>query len=209
MDFSEAYSALDKLNESKRVISDSDVLYHYTNPTPFYNIFTDDRLRGDIKTDGVCFTTDRDYVIYNYPCGIQFSREKLLEDGYELNPIDEWEEDHESRGESEERIYGDVENVSKYVTKVYINWQGREGAEIPIVYSGDDYMIADAKYDNIGNEDESYDLNLTTFRFLLASLKAKGIQVIERGRPDYNKYYLDSSNHLHRREYPDSGINIG
>lgn len=198
MNFIEAYSTLDDLYEAKRVISDVDILYHYTNPTPFFKIFRENCLRGDINTQAVCLTTDKDYVIYNYPCGIQLSRSKLEADGYDLIPFDEWADDTDSRGESEERIYGNIDNISKYVTAVYINWQGRDGAEIPVVSTSEGYRIADAKYDHEGNEDENYDLGFSEFKFLLAILKAKGIRVIETGRPQYGKYYLDSEDRLHR-----------
>lgn len=196
MNFTEAYSTLDTLYESKRVISDADILYHYTNPTPFVKILKENCLRADVKTEAVCLTTDKDYVIYNYPCGFQFSRQKLLNGGYELELFDNNEENPYCRGESEERILKNIDNVMNYITAVYINWQGRSGAEIPIVYDGSDYKIADARYDEQGNEYEEYALPVSSFRFLLATLKAKGIPVIERGRPQYDKYYLDSAGKL-------------
>jgi hypothetical protein len=196
MNFNDAYKTLDNLYESRRIISDPDVLYHYTNPTPFVKILKENCLRSDVKTEAVCLTTDKDYVIYNYPCGFQFSRQKLLQDGYKLELYDNNEANPESRGESEERILRNIDNVTKYITAVYINWQGRKGAEIPIVYDGDVYKIADARYDQQGNEYEEYALPVTDFRFLLASLKARGIPVIERGRPQYGKYYLDSDGKL-------------
>ena len=196
MNFNEAYSTLEELYESKRVVSDADILYHYTNPTPFVRIIKENCLRADVKTEAVCFTTDKDYVIYNYPCGFQFSRQKLLQDGYELELFDNNEENPYCRGESEERILRNINNVLKYITAVYINWQGRNGAEIPIVYDGDTYKIADARYDQQGNEHEEYALSLTEFRFLLATLKANGIPVIEQGKPQYGKYYLDSDGKL-------------
>jgi hypothetical protein len=198
MNFNEAYNSLDKLYESKRVISDADILYHYTNPTPFVRIIKENCLRADINTEAVCLTTDKDYVIYNYPCGFQFSRQKLLDDGYELELYDNNEENPFCRGESEERVLSNINNVMKYVTAVYINWQGRNFAEIPIVYdqTSGTYKIADARYDQQGNEYEDYTLSLTSFRFLLSSLKAKGIRVIERGRPQFGKYYLDDNGKL-------------
>lgn len=196
MNFTEAYKSLDKLYESRRVISDPDVLYHYTNPTPFVKIIKENCLRADINTEAVCLTTDKDYVIYNYPCGFQFSRQKLLDDGYELELFDNNEENPFCRGESEERVLSNIDNVMKYVTAVYINWQGRNGAEIPIVYDGSTYRIADASYDQQGNEHEEYALPVMEFRFLLANLKAKGIPVITRGTPQYGKYYLDDSGKL-------------
>lgn len=198
MNFKEAYNSLDELYESKRVISDADILYHYTNPTPFVRIIKENCLRADINTEAVCLTTDKDYVIYNYPCGFQFSRQKLLDDGYELELYDNNEENPFCRGESEERIFSNIDNVMKYVTAVYINWQGKSFAEIPVVYDSvsDTHKIADAKYDQQGNEYEEYALSLTSFRLLLSSLKAKGIHVIERGRPQFGKYYLDNNGKL-------------
>ena len=207
MNFNDAYSALDNLYESRRVVSDPDILYHYTNPTPFVKIVTENRLRVDVKTEAVCLTTDKDYVIYNYPCGFQLSRQKLLQDGYKLELYDNNEANSESRGESEERILRNIDNVLKYITAVYINWQGRGIAEIPIVYDGDVYKIADARYDQQGNEYEEYALSVTQFRLLLSELKAKGIQVIEQGRPQYGKYYLDDKGVLHTKEMSD--IKIG
>lgn len=206
MNFNEAYNSLDKLYESKRVISDADILYHYTNPTPFVRIIKENCLRADINTEAVCLTTDKDYVIYNYPCGFQFSRQKLLDDGYELELFDNNEENPFCRGESEERVFSNIDNVMKYVTAVYINWQGRSGAEIPIVYDGSNYKIADARYDQQGNEYEEYALPVMDFRFLLANLKAKGIPVIERGRPQYGKYYLDKDGKLCYDDMSDSKI---
>jgi hypothetical protein len=200
MDFNEAYFELDNLYEAKRIIHDVDVLYHYTNPTPFLKIFTGDCLRADVKLNAVCLTTDRNYLIYDYPCGIQFSRKKLLDAGYELIPFDEFENDPEASGESEERIYGNINNLSKYVTAVHINWQGRGDAEIAVVKSSAGDRIADAIYDEHGNENETYDLMLNDFKKLLDSLRAKGIKVIEHGSPKA-KYYLDDNGEL---EYLDN-----
>jgi hypothetical protein len=196
MNFKEVLEELDSLYESQRIISDTDVLYHYTNPTPFVKILSEDCLRGDINTQAVCLTTDEDYVIYDYPCGFRFSRELLVQDGYELELFDDNEEDDFAAGESEERIHGNIDNVSKYITAVYINWQGREGAEIPIVFDGTTYKIADARYDEAGNEYEDYALSVSDFRMVLAQLKAKGIKVIERGRPQYGKYSLTPDGHI-------------
>ena len=108
MNFNEAIVALDNLYEAQRVIHDVDILYHYTNPTPFLKIFTEDCLRADVNLKAVCLTTDRDYHIYGYPCGIQFSRKRLLDAGYELVPFDELADDPEAEGESEERIYENI-----------------------------------------------------------------------------------------------------
>lgn len=192
MNFTEAYSTLENLYEAKRIIHDVDVLYHYTNPTPFLKIFKGDCLRADVKLNAICLTTDREYIIYDYPCGIQLSRKKLTDDGYDLIPFDKFADDLEAAGESEERIYGNIENLSKYVTAVHINWQGRDEAEIAVVKSSQGDRIADATYDERGNENETYDLMLKDFRELLDNLKAKGIKVIENGQPRARYYLTDT-----------------
>lgn len=197
MNFTEAYSALEDLYEAKRIISDVDVLYHYTNPTPLLKIFTGECLRGDVHLKAVCLTTDRDYIIYGYPCGIQLSRKKLVQDGYELIKFDEFEDDPDSPGESEERIYGNIDNISKYTTAIYINWEN-----ISVVQSAEGDRIADAVYDEQGNEDESYDLMLSDFQALLSKLKSKGIEIKEKGSPMHGEYYLDTEGKLHYGELP-------
>lgn len=202
MNFAEAIKELDDLYEAKRVISDVDTLYHYTNPTPFVKIFTEDCLRSDVHTEAVCLTTDRDYIIYDYPCGIQLSRSRLEADGYKLEKFDEFEYDADGAGESEERIHGNIENLSKYVTAVHINWQGKGEAEIAIVQSAEGDRIADAVYDERGNEQESYSLMLSEFKSLLAGLKQKGIRVHEQGSPTFGEYYLDSDGRLQYGEFP-------
>lgn len=180
----------ENLSEAKRVISDPDILYHYTNPNPLYKILTADCLKSNIHCNAVCLTTDEDYKIYDYPCGIQFSREKLISDGYELVEFDEFDDDAESAGESEERIYEDITNVTKYITAVYVDWD-----KIEIVQSPEGYRIADAKYEACG-EVEEYSLLLSQFRFLLMRLGMKGIKVVETGKPQYGKYHLDDSGTL-------------
>lgn len=190
-DFTKVYEELSKINEAKRIISDQDILYHWTNPTPLVQIFTENTLRADIHLKAVCLTTDENYKIYGYPCGIQFSRERLLAAGYELELFDEYEDDFDSPGESEERIYKNIENVSDYVTAVHINWE-----HIAVVRSKDGDRIADATYDEQGNEDETYDLRLNNFMSILESLKAKGINIIQEGEPEYDEYYLDDNGKL-------------
>ncbi len=206
-DFTKVYEELSQINEAKRVIHDIDVLYHYTNPTPFLKIFTGDCLRADVKLKAVCLTTDRNYQIYGYPCGIQFSRKRLEADGYDLVPVDEFADDIDAEGESEERIYKSIESVSKYVTAVHIYWQGRFGAEISIVQSLDGDRIADAEYDEQGNEYENYELRLKDFRALLNELKTKGIKVIEHGSPISGEYYLDAEGELQYGQLPMSIAN--
>lgn len=197
MNFNDVYSELDNLYEARRVISDVDILYHYTNPTPFFKIFTEDCLRADVHLKAVCLTTDRDYQIYGYPCGIQFSRKKLTQAGYELIEFDEFADRPDAPGESEERIFKNIDNVSNYVTAVYINWEN-----ISVVQSYEGDRIADAEYDEYGDEYENYDLMLNDFRTLLSSLKSKGIRVIEEGSPMYGEYYLDSDGVLQYGRMP-------
>ena len=195
MNFNDTYSILETLYEAKRVIHDVDVLYHFTNPTPFLKIFKEDCLRADVHLEAVCLTTDKDYQIYGYPCGIQFSRSKLTQAGYDLIPFDEFEDDPESRGESEERIYSNIDNMSRYVTAVHINWDN-----ISLVQSAEGDRIADAIYDEEGNEDETYDLMFADFQALLSSLKTKGIRVLEKGSPVTGEYFLDADGRLQYNE---------
>lgn len=185
------------LNETVRVISDPDVLYHWTNPTPFVNIITENCLRADVNMKCVCFTTDKDYMLYEYPCGFKFSREKLLNAGYELEEVDEFDYDPDGIGESEERIYKNVTNVLDYVTAVGINWDN-----IAVVQSREGDRIADATYDEYGDELENYDLFLDNFYKLLDSLKAKGIKIFEKGKPQVDEYYLDDNGKLKLGKMP-------
>lgn len=192
MNFKDAIVALDQLYEAKRVIHDTDILYHFTNPTPLLKIFLTDTLCADVNIKAVCLTTDKDYRIYGYPCGIQFSRKKLLDAGYDIIPFDEFADDPDADGESEERIYKNIEQLSKYVTAIHIYWQDSwEGAEIAIAQSSQGPRICDAVYDEQGNEGESYDLMLKDFTDLLDTLKSKGIKVIEYGSPMAGYYLTD------------------
>jgi hypothetical protein len=185
----------EELEESRRIVSDPDALYHYTNPGPLMNIFKTDCLRSDINTQAVCFTTDASYAIYGYPCGLKLSRAALEAAGYTLIPYDEWEGDSDHKGESEERVLGDVKGISGLVTEVIIHWQGESGAwssrldpEIAIVnIDGMDY-IADSEYDEKGNEGEGLDISLKDFLDFLDRLSASGIKVTEYGTPAVGKY---------------------
>ena len=85
---------------------------------------------------------------------------------------------------------------------MYINWQGRGEAEIAIVQSAEGDRIADAFYDERGDEQESYDLMLSDFKKLLDTLKSKGIRVHEKGLPVSGEYYLDSDGKLQYGELP-------
>ena len=187
----------DSLEETVRVVSDPDILYHWTNPTPFVNIFKENCLRADVHMKCVCLTTDKNYMIYGYPCGIQFSREKLLKAGYKLEEADEFDWDPDGIGESEERIFKNIENVIDYITAVGINWE-----HISVVQSKEGDRIADATYDEYGDELENYDLFLDNFYKLLDSLKAKGIKVVEKGKPQVDEYYLDDNGKLKYGKMP-------
>lgn len=187
------------LDETLKVVSDPDVLYHATEAVPLYKIFTEECLRGNVNTkagiNAVCLTTDADYTIYDYPCKIQLSRTKLLDDGYEFVPFDEFADDIEGRGESEERVLGDITDISKYTTAIYIDWN-----KIPIAQSANGDFISGAEYDDENNENESWPLAYTDFRKLLMSLKAKGIRILKKGEPMYGQYYLDSAGKLNYGE---------
>ena len=60
--------------------------------------------------------------------------------------------------------------------------------------------------DEQGNEQESYDLMLSEFKNLLATLKNKGIRVYEQGQPVYGEYYLDADGKLQYGELPAKAI---
>ena len=189
---------LDNTNEALRVVSDPDALYHATEAVPLYKIFKENRLRGNVNDgagiNAVCLTTDKKYNIYGYPCKIQLSRERLVKDGYELIPYDEFEDDPESRGESEERILGDIDNVAKYVTRIYLNWD-----KIPIAQSNRGDYMSGPKYDKFG-EGEEWSLKFRSFIILLTKLKAQGIKLINKGYPMTGKYYLDDNGKCHDGE---------
>jgi hypothetical protein len=174
----------ENLSEAKRVISDADALFHYTEPLALFNIFDDNALRADVHGDGVCFTTDRDYTIYGYPCGIRVSRKKLEQAGYELVPYDEYP-DSKGRGESEERVYKTITNLTDYVTVVYIDW-----THISIIPSSSGWRVVGAKYDNLAPEipeDDDFSLYIEDFQDLLQWLRNKGIKVSEIGEPVYDR----------------------
>ncbi len=182
-----------KLQETVRVVSDPDTLYHATELGPFYKIFSSgtmlSKVRGDEGVQALCFTTDDSYTIYGYPCTIELSRAKLLEAGYELYPVDEYEEDEYGSGESEERINKDITSVWDYVTSVEIRWQ-----DVAIAEAEDDLRLSTAEYDEDGNESDNWDLKLSDFRALLDDLKARGIQVKEIGEPMPNEdYWFDET----------------
>jgi hypothetical protein len=181
----------ESLEEAVRVVSDPDALYHATEVGPFYDILNSGVMLHDVRNEGgvhaICFTTDDNYSIYGYPCKIKFSRSKLEQGGYDLYPVDEFE-DYDD-GESEERIDEDINDVRKYVTEVIIDWEF-----IAVAQDGDDYRLSTGEYDEEGNESDNWDLKLSDFRALLDSLKASGIKVIEKGQPEVNDDYWFDEN---------------
>jgi hypothetical protein len=184
---------LDQINETVRVVSDPDILYHATEIGPFYHILNSGIMRHNVRNeDGVhaiCFTTDDSYTIYGYPCKIKFSRARLEQDGYVLYPVDEFEDDEYGRGESEERIDQDITNVLKYITEVIIDW-----GLVAVAADGDTYRLSTGEYDEEGNESDNWDITLTDFRALLAGLEASGIKVQEIGEPQVNPdYWFDET----------------
>ena len=189
MNFIEALSTLDKLYEAKRVISDADALFHYTEPLALFNIFDDNALKADIHGDGVCFTTDREYTIYGYPCGIRVSRNKLVQAGYELVPYDEFP-DEKGKGESEERVYKTITNLTDYTTFVYIDW-----SHISLIPSSSGWRVIGAKYDDLPPEipeTDDFSLYIEDFLGLLTWLKNKGVRVVELDEPVYDRmHYLE------------------
>jgi hypothetical protein len=181
------------LEEAVRVVSDPDVLYHATEVGPFYDILNSGVMLHDVRNEGgvhaICFTTDDNYTIYGYPCKIKFSRSKLEQGGYELYPVDEFEDDEYGNGESEERCDEDIHDVRKYVTEVIIDWEF-----IAVAQDGDDYRLSTGEYDEEGNESDNWDLKLSDFRALLDSLKASGIKVVEKGQPEADDdYWFDET----------------
>lgn len=183
----------ESLEEAVRVVSDPDVLYHATEVGPFYDILNSGVMLHDVRNEGgvhaICFTTDDNYTIYGYPCKIKFSRSKLERGGYELYPVDEFEDDDYGSGESEERCDEDINDVRKYVTEVIIDWEF-----IAVAQDGDDCRLSTGEYDEEGNESDNWDLKLSEFRSLLDSLKASGIKVTEKGQPEADDdYWFDET----------------
>ena len=181
------------LEEAVRVVSDPDVLYHATEVGPFYDILNSGVMLHDVRNESgvhaICFTSDDNYSIYGYPCKIKFSRSKLEQGGYELYPVDEFEDDEYGSGESEERCDEDINDVRKYVTEVIIDWEF-----IAVAQDGDGYRLSTGEYDEEGNESDNWDLKLSDFRALLDSLKASGIKVIEKGQPEADdEYWFDET----------------
>jgi hypothetical protein len=181
--------ASENISEAKRVISDTDALYHFTGPLALFNIFDDNALKANVHGDGVCFTTDRDYTIYGYPCGIRVSRKKLEQAGYVLELYDEFP-DEKGSGESEERVYETITNLTDYTTFVYIDWD-----HISIIPSSSGWRVVGAKYDTVDPEvpeEDDFSLYIEDFQDLLQWIRNKGIKVSEIGEPVYDRMqYLE------------------
>jgi hypothetical protein len=192
-DFNPGLKEATDLEETVKITSDPDKLWHSTELGPFYKIFTSgtmlSKVRGDEGVQALCFTTDKDYIIYDYPCTIELSRSKLLDAGYELYPVDEFEDDEYGRGESEERINKDITNIWDYVTAVEIRW-----ADVAAAEDEDDLRLSTAEYDDQGNESDNWDLKLSDLREVLDDLTARGIKVTEVGEPMPNdEYWFDET----------------
>jgi hypothetical protein len=189
VELDESINDPNQLSESTQIISDPDSLFHYTDTLALFNIFDDNALRADVHGKGVCFTTDRDYTIYGYPCGIRVSRKKLEAAGYELEHYDEFP-DQPGRGESEERVYNTITNLTDYVTFVYIDW-----SNIALIPSSSGWRVIGAKYDDLPSEipeTDDFSMYIEDFTDLLQWLRNKGIKVSEIGEPYYDRrHYLE------------------
>ena len=193
------------MTEAMRIISNPDILYHATEAANLYKILTDDTLKGSVNTraniNAVCLTTDANYTIYDYPCKLQFSRELLTKGGYEFIPYDEFADDTESRGESEERILGDITEVSKYLTAVHVNWD-RIAIAKSVKPGAEGSYISGPKYDEYNNnEGETWDLRYEDFIDALKKLQASGVYIIQEGRKVY-RYWIDRNGKLQSGRMP-------
>jgi hypothetical protein len=197
--------AAGNIEEAVRVVSDPDVLYHATEAENLYKILSEDTLKGSINTraniNAVCLTTDRNYTIYHYPCKIQFSRELLTKGGYEFIPYDEFADDTEGSGESEERVLGDITEVSKYITAVHLNWDQIAIAK-SIQPGAEGSYISCPRYDKHTNdEDEAWDLRYEDFITALKKLQASGVFIFQEGRKTY-RYWIDENGTPHTGRMP-------
>lgn len=195
----------EELTEAKRIISNPDILYHATEAENLYKILSEDTLKGSINTraniNAVCLTTDINYTIYHYPCKLQFSRELLTEGGYEFIPYDEFADDTEGRGESEERVLGDITEVSKYLTAVHLNWDQIAIAK-SIQPGAEGSYISCPKYDKHTNdEDETWNLRYEDFIAALKKLQASGVYILQEGRKTY-RYWIDETGKPHAGRMP-------
>lgn len=194
----------EELTEAKRIISHPDILYHATEAENLYKILSEDTLKGSINTraniNAVCLTTDINYTIYQYPCKLQFSRKLLTEGGYEFIPYDEFADDTKGRGESEERILGDITEVSKYLTAVHLNWDQIAIAK-SIQPGAEGNYISGPRYDKHNNEDEAWDLRYEDFIAVLKKLQASGVYILQEGKKTY-RYWIDENGKPHAGKMP-------
>ena len=211
------------LEEAVRIGAGNDALYHYTNLIPFMNILkTDTMKRPDDHEDyAICFTTDEGYRIYEFCFGLQFSRERLAADGYDLMLWDDAEEDNpeyadfyrdhpraeDARTESEERIYDNIPNVSKYITDIHLHWSP-EGKTLD--QASDDYDNEDAFIDIAhgkqgdkligyeGPNDRIVLVPMSEFKAVLMSLKSRGVQIHTYGTRMRKMYVYDERGKVHK-----------
>ena len=222
LSFVEAITELDDLYEAKRVMQDADALYHYTNPLPFCRILKSDSLRMDINEGAVCFTTDANYRIYGCPIGLQFSRQKLINAGYELEEYDDYQPEiygddraEDASTESEERVYETVKGIKKLLTAVHVHWSP-EGMTQDQAPDSIDYPFIDvaqsARGDIIGDDNPNaasladslvWKISMSYFRRQLRELQAAGIKIYEYGTPMKDIYWLDENNKLHEGPMPE------
>jgi hypothetical protein len=211
------------LEEAIRIGAGNDALYHYTNLIPFMKILkTDTMKRPDDHEDyAICFTTDEGYRIFEFCFGLQFSRERLAADGYDLLLWDDAEEDNpeyadfyrdhpraeDARTESEERIYDNIPNVSKYITDIHLHWSP-EGKTLD--QASDDYDNEDAFIDIAhgkqgdkligyeGPNDRMVLVPMSEFKAVLLSLKSKGVQIHTYGTRMKKMYVYDERGKVHK-----------
>lgn len=170
-------------------------------------------MRKDINEGAVCFTTDANYRIYGCPIGLQFSRQRLVDAGYDLEDYNDalaydpdWEDE---RSESEERVYETVKGIKKLLTDVHIHWSP-EGMTQDQAPDSIDYPFIDvaqsARGDIIGDDNPRavsladslvWKISMSYFRRQLRELQASGIKIHEYGTPMKDIYWLDENNELH------------
>jgi hypothetical protein len=194
----------ESLEEAVRVISNPDILYHATEAENLYKILKDDTLKGSANTkanlNAVCLTSDKNYTIYKYPCKLQFSRELLEDGGYEFIPYDDFEANPEAPSESEERVLGDITNISKYLTAIYLNWDQISIAK-SIQPGHEGNYISGPKYDAQNNEDEVWNLRYEDFIDVLKQAQASGVAIYQEGRKTY-RYWIDEDGAPHYGKMP-------
>jgi hypothetical protein len=176
----------------------------------------------DINEGAVCFTTDANYRIYGYPIGLQFSRQKLIDAGYELEEYDDYQpeiygddREEDAPTESEERVYETVTGIKKLLTAVHVHWSP-EGMTQDQAPDSVDYPFIDvaqsARGDIIGDDNPNaasladsavWKISMSYFRRQLRELQAAGIKIYEYGTPMKDIYWLDENNNLHKGPMPE------